>query len=421
MIAEITASAFQLTLVPPLLGRSLVDADERAGAQPVAVIGYDVWQSRFAGDPRVVGRTVRLGPQPTIVVGVMPEGFAFPVAHSLWVPLRLNPLDYQRRQGPQIGIFGRLAPGATLAQAQAELTTIGLRAAADFPDTHAQLRPEVVPYARSILDLTTSDAIGLMAINVFIVMLVVLLCGNVALLIFARAATRESEIVVRTALGAGRGRIVAQLFAEALVLTAGAAVVGLLAAGFALRRVIGTMRQDLSLPFWFSDSLAPATLLYTAVLAVLGGRHHRRPAGAEGDPRPAAAPSADVRRRRRSAVWRSLDGGDRVPGGGHARLPGDRFLRAARCRADPVASRLDFRRSSTSPCGSKWTRSRWIGSMRPPWSWSAAWRPNQPSRESPSLACFPAWTTLNAGLRWTARGPSRAPRPGSSSAASRLA
>ena len=90
-IAEVTASAFPLTRVPPLFGRSLVEADERAGAPPVIVIGYDAWRSRFASDPRVVGRVVRLEREPVTVVGVMPEGFAFPVAHSFWMPLRRAP------------------------------------------------------------------------------------------------------------------------------------------------------------------------------------------------------------------------------------------------------------------------------------------------------------------------------------------
>jgi len=273
-VAEISASAFRLTRVPPLRGRSLVEADERAGAPPVVVIGYDVWQRRFGGDPDVVGRTVRLGSTPSTVVGVMPEGFAFPVAQSLWVPLRLGALDYERRQGPAIQIFGRLAPDATLREAQAELTTLGARAAADFPDTHEHLRPQVMPYAKSVVDVSGWRSVGIMSVNIPLVMLLILVCGNVALLMFARAATRESEIVVRTALGAGRGRIIMQLFAEALVLGSVAAVVGLAAAGFGIRWVMGVIeaefRQGARLPFWFQDSLSPATVFYAALLTVLG-------------------------------------------------------------------------------------------------------------------------------------------------------
>src|SRR5688500_958966 len=148
-VAEISASAFRVAGARPLLGRALGDADERPGAPAVAVIGHDVWQARFGGDPNVVGRVVRLGRTPTIVVGVMPEGYAFPRAQSLWIPLRLNPVEYPRGGGPGLGLFGRLAPGVTLEEAQAELTTWGRRAAADFPSTHQHLRPRGLPYAQA--------------------------------------------------------------------------------------------------------------------------------------------------------------------------------------------------------------------------------------------------------------------------------
>ena len=270
-VAEISPSAFRLARVPPLLGRWLVEADEGVGAPPVVVIGYDLWQKRFEGDPDAVGRTVRLGSTLRTLVGVMPEDFAFPIAHSLWVPLRLNVLDYQRRRGPAIRVFGRLAPGVTLDEAQAELTSIGLRAAADFPDSHKHLRPEVMPYAQSITNLSWGLLSGAMWINAFFVMLLVLISGNVALLMFARAATRQNELVLRNALGAGRGRIMTQLFVEALVLAGVAAVAGLVAARFALRLWLSVEEADAGrpFPFWFHDSLSPATVLYAVVLTVL--------------------------------------------------------------------------------------------------------------------------------------------------------
>ena len=112
-VAAVTASTFRLARVPPLLGRALVEADEQPGAAPVIVIGYDLWLRRFSGDPTVVGRTVRLGRTRAVVVGVMPERFAFPVAHSLWAPLSLN-AEGERHAGPSIQVFGRLAHAATI-------------------------------------------------------------------------------------------------------------------------------------------------------------------------------------------------------------------------------------------------------------------------------------------------------------------
>ncbi len=272
-VAEISASAFRLARVPPLLGRALVEADERPAAPPVVVIGHREWRRRFGGDPGVLGRTVRLGAAHATVVGVMPEGFAFPVSHGYWVPLRLRALDHPRGRGPEIGVFGRLAPGATLREARAELAALGRRAAADHPDTHRHLRPEVLPYAESIFPVRIgwAERAGMYSINLAVLMFLVLVCANVAALLFARTAARDGEIVVRTALGASRGRIVMQLFAEALVLGGVALGLGLAAAGLGIRWGMGVFQGvEGPLPFWFRAGLSPATVLYAALLTVLG-------------------------------------------------------------------------------------------------------------------------------------------------------
>jgi putative ABC transport system permease protein len=273
-LAAITASGFRVAATPPLLGRALVPADEQAGAPPVVVLGYDLWWTRFTGDSAIVGQTVRLGDVYATVTGVMPEGFKFPVAHDAWMPFRPSVLDQEPLQGPAITIFGRLAAGATLDDAQAELTALGQRAALELPDTHEHLQAQVVPYANMFGGFSMADdSFGIFVlIQVFVVMLVVLVCGNVALLLFARAATREGEIIVRSALGASRRRIVVQLFAEALVLGGVAATVGLAGAGFVLSRW-GLSFLDANMgaiPFWFDPRLSPATVLYACVLTVLG-------------------------------------------------------------------------------------------------------------------------------------------------------
>ena len=192
-VAEITASAFRMTRVPPLMGRTLVESDQRPGAPPVVVIGYDAWQRRFGGDPNVVGTTVRLASSPVTIVGIMPSGFAFPVAQSFWVPLRLDATGYAPREGPTIRVFARLAPGVSLDEAQVEMTALGRRAAIDFRETHEQLRPQIMPYAKSVVNISGWRSVGVMSVNLPLLMLLALICGNVALLMFARAATRESE------------------------------------------------------------------------------------------------------------------------------------------------------------------------------------------------------------------------------------
>jgi predicted permease len=270
--AEITASAFRIAPERPLLGRVLDESDERAGAPPVVLLGHDVWVKRFNHDPQIVGRNVKIGASFATVVGVMREGYAFPMAHELWLPLRTNVTGLQPRYGSAIKVFGRLASGMSLENAQAELTSVGKRLAAEHPTTHAQLQPQVLPYAQ--LSVGNEMTVIKVLTYFFIVVLVMVVCSTVALLLFARAAARETELVVRSALGASRRRIVTQLFAEALVLAGVATVVGLAAAQLALTR-LGEPYLKMAygpglLPFWFDFNLSPTTILYALALAVIG-------------------------------------------------------------------------------------------------------------------------------------------------------
>lgn len=271
-VAAMSAAGFAVARVPPLLGRTLQDADEEIGAPAVVVIGYDLWQARFAGDADIIGVTVGVGSTPRTIVGVMPAGFTFPIAHQVWTPLRPGPVSLQPGEGDRVAVFGRLAPGTSMEEAQAELDVLGARRAAAFPDALGLVRPQVMPYARAVVPLPDIGLAGLLATNAFMVMLLLLTCGNVALLIFARAATRERELAVRSALGAGRTRIVGQLFAETLVLAGLAAVVGLSGAGLGKAWYVAMLEADAggAIPFWVGGGIAPTTVLYLCGLAVLG-------------------------------------------------------------------------------------------------------------------------------------------------------
>lgn len=270
-VAEMTTSGFAVADGEPHLGRVLVSADEEAAAPAVAVIGYEVWRTRFGSDPNVLGRTVQLGSEDVVVVGVMREGFAFPIAHDMWLPLQATTLERAPRAGPVIAVFGVLAPGATLETAQAELTTVGRRAAIELPATHQHLQPRVGPYVEGMSGETATERMLLFSVTFFVALLLILICANVGLLLFARAATRESDLIVRVALGASRGRIVSQILAEALVLGGVAAVVGLTAADFALRTWgLTFLESNLGrLPFWFDVRLSPMTLVVTGALTVV--------------------------------------------------------------------------------------------------------------------------------------------------------
>ena len=267
-LAEITASAFPLTRVAPLLGRPLQPTDELPGAEPVVVLGYDVWQRQFLQDPAIIGRVVTVGRTARTVVGVMPPRFGFPRNQQLWVPLPIQ--DAAPREGPAVQVFGRLADGASWQDAASELDVVSARLAADQPTTHAQLRTRV----RAFAGRTPGDPLRLedLAVHAIVLLLLGAVSANVATLIFARTAMRESEIVVRHALGASRARVIAQIVTEGLVLALAAAVLALLVAQTTVRYAWARASQivgDDGLPFWVDLKLEPATVAYALLLALV--------------------------------------------------------------------------------------------------------------------------------------------------------
>ena len=267
-VAEITASAFPLTRVPPLLGRPLQPTDELQGAEPVVVLGYDVWDRQFLHDPAIIGRVVTVGRTARTVVGVMPPRFGFPRNQQVWVPLPIQ--DAPPREGPAVQVFGRLADGASWQDAAAELEVVSARSAADQPATHAQLRTRV----RAFAGRTPGEPLRLedLAVHAIVLLLLGAVSANVATLIFARTAMRESEIVVRHALGASRARVIAQIVTEGLVLALAAAVLALLVAQTTVRYAWARASQivgDDGLPFWVDLKLEPATVAYALLLALV--------------------------------------------------------------------------------------------------------------------------------------------------------
>jgi predicted permease len=273
-VAEMSAAGFRVARATPLIGRSIVTDDEQPSAPRVVVIGYDEWQRRFAGDPNVLGRALRLDDSFHTIVGVMPAAFGFPLNHRLWIPLRSDaegPLS-----APPLGsVFARLAPGFELENAQAELAAMDL-----LPDdTRAQDAPPprllVLPYAQNFIDDIEPDQYGGRAsrarMAILLMSLLLVPPGlNIAVLVYARTTTRQQEIAVRTALGASRRRIVVQLFVEMLVLSGVAAVVALAGVWLLARYVEGLLVQQLVvLPFWIDVGMSPTAILFAAVLALM--------------------------------------------------------------------------------------------------------------------------------------------------------
>lgn len=270
--AEISANAFSMLGASPFMGRALTEQDERPAEQPAVVISHALWKTRFDSDPNVLGRPVKLGTVATTIVGVMPEGFGFPINQRIWTALRLDASTLAPRTGPAVSIFGRLAPDASMDDASAELGVVGARMSARLPETHKYLRPRVTTYEKPAGEGAEWRWFnGLLAlVNGVLLMLLGVVSVNIATLVFARTATRGWEITVRTALGASRGRIISQLFIEALMLTAIAATVGLIIAKVVLRYGLNLMAGGGELPYWITDSLSGTTVLYTTLLMLFG-------------------------------------------------------------------------------------------------------------------------------------------------------
>ncbi len=267
--AEVTANAFTLMGMTPLVGRTLTARDEQPAEPLAVVIGERLWTTRFARAPSAVGRSVKVGTADATIVGVMPERFGFPVNQHLWLPLRTDGSLLAPRTGPSVTLFGRLAPGVSQQQARAELDGITAGLAAANREAYKNLQPSVVAYGTPPLEHDTPMIKNVLyAANTFFLLLLGVICTNVATLVFARTATRSWEVAVRNALGASRGRIIAQLFTEALVLTAVAFGLGIAVATLALRWGVNDIGRDV-LPFWITDSLSPTTLLYGGLLTLV--------------------------------------------------------------------------------------------------------------------------------------------------------
>lgn len=271
-VVRMTASGFGLARTAPVMGRPLLEEDERSDAR-VVVISFEEWQQRFVAEPDIIGRRIGLGRDSYTIVGVMPEGFRFPIDDHYWIPLVFGPGERAQDDAVSLTIAGRLAEGATLESAQAELSTIGTRMAAAYPETHAHLRPRVLPYPRAFFGIDSPEEVWQVYLfRLFLSLLLVVVAVNVATLVYARTATRVGEIAVRGALGASRARVVTQLFAEALVLSLSAAVVGLTIAGVVLAKLQEVPGDNglAGLPFWVELGLSPTVITYALGLAIVG-------------------------------------------------------------------------------------------------------------------------------------------------------
>lgn len=265
---QVSGEFFSALGVAPLIGRALGPSDDRPGSR-VAVLSYGLWRDKFGSDPGVAGKTIHLNGQPFTVAGVMPDGFRTPATAQLWTPLGLTASDAQDDDNHYLWVLARLAKGETLESASAELGALSARLAQKYPTTHSGRSVFADALIKQISgDLTYAYT---MMILVAVGLLLLISCANVANLQFARASSRAREMAIRSALGAGRLRLIRQLLVENLLLSIAAAVLGVLLAIWLLDLIRGNMPPEVEqyLPGWQRMGVNVHVLLYTTVVTLL--------------------------------------------------------------------------------------------------------------------------------------------------------
>jgi putative ABC transport system permease protein len=246
----------------PALGRAFVEQEETIGQEFVVILGDGLWTRRFGRDPAVIGRSVQLNGQRHEIVGVMPPGFAYPSRDfDIWVPLTVNPEDLRLRLGGNFLSVARLKPGVSVEQAQAEMTTISLRLAEAYPNTNRDVGALVEPLRA---DLVRDVRRPLLVLLAAVGSLLLIGCASLANLLIARAVSRSGELVLRSALGATRGRLMRQAVTELVPLLAIGGVAGLVIAHGLL--AVGRPLLPATMPRVEQIAIGAPVLIFTVLL-----------------------------------------------------------------------------------------------------------------------------------------------------------
>ncbi|HEX2444954.1 MAG TPA: ABC transporter permease [Vicinamibacterales bacterium] len=265
--ASVSWDLFQLLGQPVAHGRHFSTEDDRPNAEPVVILGDEIFQRRYKGDASVIGRRVLINARPHTVVGVMPPNFEFPENQKLYTPLAAFAHDTPRAQR-NLFTFARLKDGTTIDQARDELSAVAARLAREYPTDNEGWTTLVQPLREAFIPDDVELVIWAMMAAVTLVLLIA--CANIANLLIAKASARQREISIRAALGAGRWRIVRQLLTEAVLLGLMAAPIGLALAVLGLRWLDSAIPPD-DIPYYIHWSVDRRAMIYTIIVAILTG------------------------------------------------------------------------------------------------------------------------------------------------------
>lgn len=262
--SPVTANLFPMLGVMPILGRTFTEAEDRPGGSRVVLIGYSLWQQRFAGDRSIVGRAIWLNNQKYQVVGVMPRGIAFPEQSQIWLPIGLSPQQLAQRNSHFLQVFARLKPGVSIDQAQREMSGVAAQLAREYPESNTDLGAVVVGLRDQLVG---NLKLALYAVAAGVGCVLLIACANLAGLLLARAASRGREFAVRAALGAGRGRLIRHTLIESLLLSIGGGLAGLAIAALSIPFLRHLVPNALST--WSDPRIDPSLFLFLFVVTVL--------------------------------------------------------------------------------------------------------------------------------------------------------
>ncbi len=269
-VGPVSDNFFQTLGVSPILGRVFLNGENLASSPQYAVLTYGSWQRRFSGRPDIVGQTLTLSGEPTTIIGVLPKDFQFAPRGDVELYLAMRPKGgmLSRRNLHWIHPFGRLKPGVSLQQAQSMMNALAANLEKQYPDSNKELRTVVIPLTELI---TGPIKPILMVLMGAVGMLLLIACANIANLLLARSATRAREIALRSALGAGRWRVVRQLITEGVVLAAAGTAAGVVVAILAMRWMVDAVPQSMlqSMPYLKQAGVEPRILVFAAGLALL--------------------------------------------------------------------------------------------------------------------------------------------------------